>query len=101
MSVFDVLNKLKWTGKLKDAEIIILHRGVKGNRKNISGNLVTEVKKSYFMCKPRSQLEGEKKVCLAEAKPRSQLEGETLIPLHRVLEIKLKGKILFKRASSR
>ncbi len=77
--VYRVLGKLKWKGELKDCEIIILHRGAPGNRKTISGKKVTEVKKSYFYYK-----DGR----------------ETCIPLHRILEIKLKGKVIWKGAKS-
>ena len=74
--VYNTLNKLKWTGKLHDCMIIILHRGAPNDRKTIEGRQVTEVKKSYFM------YENDK---------------EVFIPLHRVLEIKLEGKTLWKR----
>ncbi len=74
--VYNTLNRLKWTGKLRDCRIIILHRGAPGDRKVIEGGQVTEVKRSYFM------YENDK---------------EVFIPLHRVLEIKLEGKTLWKR----
>lgn len=77
--VFQILNRLKWTKKLNDAEITILHRGAQENRKKISGKDVTEVKRSYFLV-----MESGK---------------ETFIPNHRILEIKLGGKSLWRRVS--
>lgn len=74
--VYSTLNRLKWTGKLRDCEIIILHRGAPEDKKIIQGEKVTEVKKSYFLYKN---------------------EREVFIPLHRVLEIRLKGETLWKR----
>jgi len=74
--VYRVLSKLKWVGGLEDCEIVILHRGAPGNRKTIPGKDVTEVKKSYFYYKNKK---------------------ETCIPLHRVLEVRLKGKVIWKR----
>ena len=75
--VFQTLNRLKWTGKLDKAEIVILHRGAPGDRKTIRGSQLTEVKKGYFSF---------------EAAGR-----ETTIPNHRVREIMLDGKIIWKR----
>lgn len=74
---YNTLNKLKWTNKLDKCEIIIKHRGAKNNIKNISGPDVTEIKKSYFCYKDNDK--------------------ETFIPLHRILEIKFEGKIIWKR----
>ena len=74
--VFQVLNKLKWKGGLESCEIVILHRGAPGDRKAIPGSKVTEIKRSYFSYKNRR---------------------ETTIPLHRILEIRLEEKILWKR----
>ena len=75
MNVFDVLNKLKWAGKLKDCEITILHRGAEGDRKVIKGGKVSLLKKHHFCYR-----NGE----------------ETFIPLHRVLEVRMKGRLLWK-----
>ncbi len=75
--VFNVLNKLKWKGCLGKIEIIIKHRGSQGDRKVISGRSITEVKKSYFMYKIG--------------------DNETFIPLHRVLEVRMGKKVLWKR----
>jgi len=77
--VYETLNRLRWKGGLEDCEIIILHRGAPGDKKLIPGKSVTEVKKSYFYY--RNCKDGR----------------ETYIPLHRVLEIRLKGKVLWKR----
>ncbi|MEM2954921.1 MAG: RNA repair domain-containing protein [Candidatus Nanoarchaeia archaeon] len=75
--IFDILNKLKWTGKLNEVEIIIIHRGAEKNQKIIYGSEITEIKRSHFYYK-----DGEK---------------ETYIPNHRVLEIRCEGKILWKK----
>ena len=75
--VFQTLNKLKWTGKLDRCEVVILHRGAPQDRKIITGDKITEVKKSYF-----SYDSGREDVT---------------IPLHRILEIRMDGKIVWKR----
>lgn len=76
--VYNVLNRLKWTGKLKDCEVVILHRGAEGDRKTIKGRNIGEVKKGHF-------LYGDGK--------------ETHIPYHRVLEVRAGGKVVWKRRS--
>ncbi|RLI99520.1 MAG: DUF504 domain-containing protein, partial [Candidatus Aenigmatarchaeota archaeon] len=53
----DFLNKLKWTGKLKGCDIVILHRGAPKNRKIINSEQITEIKKSYFMYKGERGIE--------------------------------------------
>jgi uncharacterized protein (UPF0248 family) len=79
--VFQTLNRLKWQGLLKDAEITILHRGAPGDIKTIPGDRITEIKKGHFYF--------------------SSGNRETFIPLHRVLEIRYKGELLWKRRSDR
>ena len=78
---FDTLNRLKWTGKIHLCEIVILHRGAPGDRKVIGGSKVTQVKKSYFYYK--------------------ESDTERLIPLHRVMEIRLGGETIWKRSTSK
>lgn len=75
--VFQTLNKLKWTGKITMCEIVILHRGAPSDRKIISGDKLTEIKRSYF------SYDSDKE--------------EVTIPLHRVLEILVDGKVIWKR----
>lgn len=75
--VFEILNKLKWTGKLGEVEIVIIHRGAKDNKKIIYGSSVTEIKRSHFCYMERGK--------------------EIYIPNHRVLEIRMEGEILWKR----
>jgi uncharacterized protein (UPF0248 family) len=75
--VFQALNKLKWTGKLDRCEVIILHRGAPGDRKTIQGSRITELKKSYF-----SYDSGRE---------------EVTIPLHRIREIRVDGKVVWKK----
>jgi len=67
---FEVLNKLKWKGGLERCEIVILHRGVPGDRKAIPGSHVTGLDRHYFWYEERGR--------------------ETTIPLHRIREIRLK-----------
>lgn len=76
--VYGTLSRLKWVGGLEECEIVIVHRGAPGNKKTISGKKVTEVKKSYFYYKGK----GGREVC---------------IPLHRVLEVRLEGKVIWER----
>jgi uncharacterized protein (UPF0248 family) len=73
---FEVLNRLKWEGGLERCEIIILHRGALGDRKAIHGSQVTGLDRHYFWYKNGR---------------------ETTIPLHRIREIRLEEKILWKR----
>lgn len=75
--VYQVLNRLKWTKKIGDCEIIILHRGAPDNRKSISGSQITEVKRSYFSYEDSGR--------------------ETTIPMHRILEVRIGGRVLWKR----
>lgn len=77
---FEVLNRLKWKGGLESCEIIILHRGAPGDRKTIPGSKVIEIKRSYFSYKNGR---------------------ETTIPLHRIREIRLEEKILWKRSQEK
>lgn len=77
--VYRVLGKLLWKGGLERAEIAIVHRGAPGDVKVIEGSRVDEVKSGYLTYTNRF---GE----------------DTVIPLHRVLEVRLDGKQLWKRA---
>jgi uncharacterized protein (UPF0248 family) len=74
--VYNILNRLKWTGKLRNCEVVILHRGAERDRKTIKGGCITEVKKGYFLYKNRE---------------------ETHIPMHRILEVRVKGEVVWKR----
>jgi uncharacterized protein (UPF0248 family) len=76
--VYRVLGRLLWNEEINDAEIIIIHRGGLKNKKIICGRDVTSIKKSYLVY-------------------RDSRGEETTIPLHRVLEVRLKGKPLWKR----
>ncbi len=75
--VFGTLNRLKWNGRLSSCTVVILHRGAPGDRKTIAGGEITELKKSYFTY--------------------SSSGRECTIPLHRVIEIKAGGEIIWKR----
>jgi uncharacterized protein (UPF0248 family) len=75
--VFQTLNRLKWSGRLKSCRIVILHRGAKDNKKVVEGSLVTEIKRSYFLYREKGR--------------------ETFIPNRRVLEIRVNGRAVWKR----
>jgi len=75
--VFQTLNRLRWKGDLEKAEIIILSRGSPGDRKAIPGDMVKDIKKSHFYFKDKDR--------------------ETFIPNHRVLEIRMEGKTIWRR----
>jgi uncharacterized protein (UPF0248 family) len=73
-----VLGRLLWKGMMDRAEVIILHRGAPGDRKAVKGSQIREVKKSFLVT--------------------DSAEGEAVIPLHRVMEVRLDGKPVWKRA---
>ena len=75
--VFQVLNRLKWEGGLEKCEIVILHRGAPGDSKTIPGSQVTGIGRSYFYYNSNGR--------------------EITIPLHRILEVRLEQKTLWKR----
>ncbi|MCD6590396.1 MAG: DUF504 domain-containing protein [Candidatus Aenigmarchaeota archaeon] len=75
--VFQTLNRLKWTGRLNNAEITFIHRGAENNLKTVEGDKILEVKKTHFTYKSNGK--------------------EIYIPNHRVIEIRLKGVVIWKR----
>lgn len=75
--IFETLNRLRWTGKLEDAEIIFISRGSPEDRMRIRGSEITQLKRGYFYFKDKG--------------------SETYIPNHRVVEVLRKGEILWKR----
>ncbi len=75
--VFETLNRLKWTGRLERSAIAFAHRGAPGDIKLISGGQVTEIKRG--------------RICYGAGR------GETVIPLHRIREIRLDGETLWKK----
>jgi len=79
----DILNKITWDKRLRiqDFTVTFIHRGVKGDKKTIPYESITKVGKSWF---------------LYRAGP-----GETLIPFHRILEVKnvRKQEVLWKKKS--
>jgi uncharacterized protein (UPF0248 family) len=74
--VFQILNRLKWSGGLDSAQVDIIHRGAPGNIKTISGKSITEVRKGYVVYTNRE---------------------ETVIPLHRIVEVRVSGEVLWRR----
>ncbi len=87
--VFQTLNRLKWKGLLGKAEIVIIHRGGERGVRHIPGSSITELRKSYFYYMPEP---------LGQNRAPSR---ETYIPLHRVIEIRLDGKTVWKRSTCR
>lgn len=76
---YNILNRLKWTGKLPECRVVILHRGAPKNEKLILGKDITEIKKSHFLYREEGQ------------------KGETYIPMHRVLRVMAGDKTLWER----
>jgi uncharacterized protein (UPF0248 family) len=79
--VFETLNKLKWKSGLNECVITILHRGAPDDRKVVEGSCVTELKKSYFSYEKDGR--------------------ESTIPLHRVLEVKVRNDVIWRRKAGR
>lgn len=75
--VYNTLNKLMWTKKLREYSVTIIHRGAHGDKKVIPGDKITQVKKSHFYYK-----DGER---------------EKFIPNHRVIEISRNGEVKWMR----
>lgn len=75
--VFETLNKLKWTGELAKVEIVFIHRGAENDRKTISGRNIISIKRSHFYYRDSDR--------------------ETFIPNHRVLEIRVEGKVIWRK----
>jgi len=65
-TIREILNELKWSTErgLSDCEVVILHRGVPGDRKVISGACIKDVAPRALVCEDGGE--------------------ETLIPYHRV-----------------
>jgi uncharacterized protein (UPF0248 family) len=81
--VYRVLSKLLWSGDLGRAGILIIHRGAPGDRKLIPGGLVIQVKRGHIVCRNQDAEEPDR---------------EVTIPLHRILEVRLDGRAVWKRA---
>ena len=76
--VYRVLGKLLWKGGIKEAEVVILHRGAPDDRKTIPGRRIKEIKKGFLVY-------------------LNQQGEETVIPYHRVLEVRKDGKAIWKK----
>ena len=81
MMLQDILGKLNWSGELKECEIVIRHRGAPNDELAVPGSKITEVKRSYFSY-------------ISE-------EGEVTIPMHRILEVRKKREVLWKKQSAK
>ena len=77
--VYHVLGRLAWKGGIEKVDIVILHRGAPDDRKTVHGRDITSVKKGHFVY---TDITGR----------------ETTIPLHRILEVRVDGKAVWKRA---
>ena len=77
---FETLNRLKWTGALAKAEITFVHRGAPGDVKTVSAAKVTELKRSHFYYKDNGR--------------------ETHIPNHRIVEVRMEGKVLWQKRTN-
>jgi hypothetical protein len=71
LTIRDVLNALFWDSRQRkdDCEIVFLHRGAPMNRRVVACKLVTKIQPSWF----------------TYVDERGQ---ETMIPFHRILEIR-------------
>ncbi|MEM5798566.1 MAG: RNA repair domain-containing protein [Candidatus Aenigmatarchaeota archaeon] len=80
MSPYQILGKLKWTGEIKKAEILIRHRGAPNDVKRITGGCITHIARDRFFYKN---------------------DIEATIPMHRILEIKIDNKIVWRKSVSK
>ena len=69
----ELINKGLWSNEKSLYEIVIVHRGVKGNRISLRLDEINGMRNGYIII------------------------GDTLIPLHRIVEIRYKGKVLLRR----
>jgi uncharacterized protein (UPF0248 family) len=81
--VANFMNRIKWNDRLPESEVVILHRGSPDDRKRISGEHITEIKKGHF--------------CYIDA----DHGREVVIPMHRVLEILMDEELVWKKRASR
>ncbi len=77
--VSNLMNRLKWTKKLPESEVVILHRGAPGNMTRLRGDHITEIKKGHF--------------CYTDKERGKEIH----IPMHRVLEIWMDEKLVWKK----
>lgn len=73
----ELINKGMWSNEREHYELVIVHRGVKGDRLVIRLSEVKEVTRGYIVL------------------------DDTMIPLHRVVEIRYKGRVIFSRRPRR
>lgn len=73
------LLELKWHPQksLEGIEIIYLHRGAPGDRLAVAGRDIERLEKSFFVILRRGE--------------------EVMIPYHRILELRQKGEIIWKK----
>lgn len=74
----DIFNELKWKEDMgiNECSIEYIHRGVPGNTKTISGKAIVSIGHSFLTLYP-----------------------DTMIPYHRILQIKYKGKTIYEKAA--
>lgn len=80
--VSNLLNRLKWTDRLPESEIVIRHRGAPKDQKKIKGDNITEIRKGSF-----SYMDFDTR-------------KEFHIPMHRVLEIWMDEKVVWKKRAN-
>lgn len=89
--VYRVLGRLLWRGGLERSEVVILHRGAPGGRKTVAGSRITDVKKGCLVYR------NDTRVFSARSYGKGA-DRQVTIPLHRVLEVRLDGRQIWKRA---
>jgi len=79
MNPREVLNKLKWGGanELRSAKVTILHRGAPNDRRVVAGEEILELGRGFMRV--------------------VSLEGEVKIPYHRILQIEVGGRVVWKK----
>lgn len=77
MTIREILNELRWRGDRDFSRLLIryIHRGAANNKKELRGEDIKGIKRSY--------IETE----------------DALIPYHRVIEILYNGKVVYKKRS--
>ncbi|WP_456473928.1 DUF504 domain-containing protein [Candidatus Pyrohabitans sp.] len=76
-----ILDELKWhpAKSLKGVKITYVHRGVPGDEITISGEDILALERSFFVIQRGGR--------------------ETRIPYHRIKEIRLQGKVIYRKRS--
>ncbi|WMW23200.1 RNA repair domain-containing protein [Methanolobus mangrovi] len=75
----DIFNELKWKEdtSINECSIEYIHRGVPGNTKTVSGENIVDIGHSFLTLYP-----------------------DTMIPYHRILKIKYRGKNIYVKTAT-